>query len=148
MGTRYTYLERRSGDLHVVVEWDSSESGIYPAGPRRLVIELTRPVPAGITAETMRRAVRHLGDMTDEFNEVLTVGGHATMVRQYVEERLATLPPDGDAYHRGLLAIVDDLVSRGESSPENVLANAMRVPLETMNACLKVARQRLGRESA
>ncbi|BCY13188.1 hypothetical protein [Actinoplanes sp. L3-i22] len=142
---KYTYLERRSADLHVVGEWDSSESEIYPAGPRRLVIELTGPVPAGITSETLRRANRHLGDMTDEFNEVLHVGGHRIMVRQYAENRLAELPPDGDAYHRGLLAIRDDLAERGETSPDHVLSSAMRVPLETLQACLKVARERLGK---
>ncbi len=139
---KYTYLERRSPDLHVVGEWDDSESEIYPVGPRRLVIELTGPAPAGITAETLRHAARYLGDMTDEFNEVLHVGGHQIMARRYTEDLLAELPRDGDAYHRGLLAIRDDLVERGEASPDHVLSSAMRVPLETLHACLEVARKR------
>jgi hypothetical protein len=145
--TTFRYLERRTVDLHVVAEWDSSESPAYPVGPRRLVVELTRPVPAGITSKSMRQVARHLDDMVAEFNEILSVGGHATMVRQYVEERLASLPPDGDAYHRGLLVIHDELVGHGAASPESVLAAAMRVPVETMHACLQVARRSLGRES-
>lgn len=145
---KYTYLERRSADLHVVAEWDDSESEIYPVGPRRVVVELAGPAPAGITSEMLRRADRYLGDMTDEFNEVLHVGGHRIMARQYAEDRLAELPGDGDAYHRGLLAIHDDLAGRGETSPDYVLSSAMRVPLETLHACLEVARERLGRESA
>ncbi|MFI1996070.1 hypothetical protein [Actinoplanes sp. NPDC020271] len=140
---KYTYLERRSADLHVVAEWDDSESEVYPVGPRRLVVELTRPVPAGITSTILRQADRYLGDMSAEFNEVLSVGGFRTMVRQYAESRLAELPADGDAYHRGLLALRDELVQRGETSPDHVLSSAMRVPLETLQACLEVARKRL-----
>jgi hypothetical protein len=142
--TKYTYLERRSADLHVVAEWANPGSGTDPVGPRRLVIELTGPAPAGITSATLRQAARHLDDMTDELHRMPSVGGHRSMVRRYTQDRLAELPPDGDAYHRGLLALHDDLVGRGETNPEGILSDAMRVPGETVRACLEVARRRLG----
>ncbi|MEU8242251.1 hypothetical protein AB0C07_28705 [Actinoplanes missouriensis] len=139
--TTFRYLERRSADLHVVAEWSSASAEVYPVGPRRLVIELSRPVPEGITSDTLRQVGRHLDDMVGEFNEVLAVGGHRTMVRRYTEDRLASLPPDGDAFHRGLLDIHEDLDRRGEASPTRVMAEAMRIPEETMRACLRIARR-------
>ncbi|MEV4344998.1 hypothetical protein AB0J83_11025 [Actinoplanes sp. NPDC049596] len=129
-------LERRDLDLYVVAEW---EDGQEAAGPRRLAIE----VADGITSGTMRRATHHLGDMTDEYNRTPTVGAYATMVSRYVEDRVAALPDDGDDYHRGLLDIHADLVGRGYDEPEKALARAMRVPQETVRACLQVARQQL-----
>lgn len=67
------------------------------------------------------------------------------MVAQYTEDRLAALPSGGDAFHRGLLDLHDDLAGRERVDPDRTLAAAMRVPVETLRACLRVARQRLGR---
>jgi hypothetical protein len=96
----------------------------------------------------MRRAERHLDDMTAEFNEMPAVGGYQVMVRRYIEDRLAALPADGPGYRRGLLDILDDVTGRGHAEPEKVLAAAMRVPAETLDASLQVARQRLNRGGA
>ncbi|BAL91249.1 hypothetical protein AMIS_60290 [Actinoplanes missouriensis 431] len=85
--------------------------------------------------------------MTNEFNEVLSVGGHATMVRRYTEKRLARLPRDRQGYHRGLLDLHDDLTRRGEESPTRVMAAAHGMPEETMRACLRVARQHVNSPS-
>jgi hypothetical protein len=128
-------LERRDLDLYVVAEWVKGQKA---AGPRRLAIEVT----GGITSEVMRRATRHLADMTDEHNKTPAVGAYASMVRRYVEDRVAALPADGADYHRGLLDIHADLVGRGLDEPEKALADAMRVPEETVRACLQVARDR------
>ncbi|GAB2594318.1 hypothetical protein Aab01nite_82820 [Paractinoplanes abujensis] len=141
-------LERRDLDLYIVAEWERDEGQADQTGPRRLAVEVAADSPHGITAGVMRRAARHLGEMTDEFNAAPVVGAYETMVRRYVEDRVAALPDDGDDYHRGLLGIHADLVERGYEAPEKALARAMRVPQKTVHACLLVARQRLGRESA
>ena len=83
---------------------------------------------------------------SDEFDETPAVGARAVMVRRYLEDRLAALPPAGAGYHHGLLGILDDLTGRGHANPEQALAAAMRVPEETLQAALQVARQRLGTE--
>ncbi|MFC7276768.1 hypothetical protein ACFQS1_22480 [Paractinoplanes rhizophilus] len=128
-------LERREPALYVVAEWEGSP------GPRRLAIEVAAEEADGITASVMRRVDRLLADMTAEFNEIPAVGGHAVMVRHYVEDRLAGLPSDDAGYHRGLLDIHDELVDRGHTAPEKAIADAMRIPEEAMRACLQVARQ-------
>ena len=137
-----TRLEPRERALYVVAEWEGAEDSTHPAGPRRLAIEVATEVADGITSDVIRRVDRHLADMTAEFNEIPAVGGHAVMVRRYVEDRLAELPADDD-YHCGLLTIHADLLARGHEEPEKALAQAMRVPEETAQACLRVARQRL-----
>ncbi|GIF48218.1 hypothetical protein DFJ67_3495 [Asanoa ferruginea] len=146
--TRFTILERSDADLQVVAEFSDAETDTYPVGPQRLMIELACHDPAGIGTEILRRADRRLSDMVGEFNEILAVGGHHRMVVQYVEARLATLPADGDAFHRGLLDLHDDLALREQADPALLLSAAMRMPEETARACLQVARQRLGREAA
>ncbi|MEU4244466.1 hypothetical protein [Actinoplanes sp. NPDC026619] len=136
-----TRLERREPTLYVVAEWEGAEDSTHLAGPRRVAVEVAADIAGGITSSVMRRADRHLADMAAEFNEIPAVGGHAVMVRRYLEDRLAALPADADGYHRGLLDIRDDLVSRGQAAPEEALAAAMGVPDETMRACLQVAQQ-------
>jgi hypothetical protein len=64
-----TRLERRDSVLYIVAEWDDVDDGVYPAGPRRLAIEVAAEVLGGITSDVLSRARRHLADMTDEFNE-------------------------------------------------------------------------------
>jgi hypothetical protein len=130
-----TRLERHEPDLHVIAEWSDPDSD---HGPDRLVVEAP-----GISAATMRRVSRKLVHMTAEFREELTVGGFRTMVRQYAENRLAELPEDGDGFHRGLLEIHDRIDKDGRVEAVPTLAAAMRVPEETMRACLRVARQRV-----
>ncbi|GIF08913.1 hypothetical protein Asi03nite_64510 [Actinoplanes siamensis] len=96
-----------------------------------------------MTAETLRRVGRHVSDMTAEFHEMPMVGGYRTMVRRYVEDRLAEMPDSGDAFHRSLLGLYNDVTERsgGRVGVLSVLAEAMRVPVETMQACLQVARR-------
>ncbi|MBL7258156.1 hypothetical protein [Paractinoplanes lichenicola] len=127
-------MSRREPGLHVMAEWT-----LDGEGPQRLVIEAPR-----VTRETLRRAARHLGDMSDEYaGGTLAVGAWQVMVMRYTEDQLQALPSGGDAYHRGLLDIRDDLAARGIEEADKLLAGAMRVPVETLEACLRVARQRL-----
>ncbi|WP_250034321.1 hypothetical protein [Paractinoplanes maris] len=130
-----TQLERQEPGLHVLAEWTADEDE-----PQRLVIAARR-----VNRDSLRRAARHLGDMTNEHGGTATVGARPVMVRRYAEDQLALLPEDGNAYHRGLLDIRDDLAARGVQDTDRVLAGAMRVPVETLRACLRVAEQRLGR---
>ncbi|WP_328459444.1 hypothetical protein OHA21_27125 [Actinoplanes sp. NBC_00393] len=133
-----TTLERRDADLRVIAEFSNADTDVYPVGPQRLVIETTEK---GIDSAILRRADRRLGEMVAEFNEILGVGGFRSMVVQYTEDRLAALPSDGDAFHRGLLDLYDDLAGRERVDPDRTLAAALRVPEETLRACLQVARQ-------
>jgi hypothetical protein len=146
--TRFTILERSDADLRVVAEFSDADTDVYPVGPQRLAIELTGNHPAGIDAAILRRTGRRLDEMIGEFNEILGVGASRGMVVQYAEERLAALPSDGDAFHRGLLDLHDDLAERGEQDPVRLLATAMRMPGETVQACLQVASRWLGRDAA
>ncbi|MBM2621063.1 hypothetical protein JIG36_36740 [Actinoplanes sp. LDG1-06] len=128
-----TQLERHEPGLRVFAEWTRSDEG-----PQRLVIEAPK-----VTRDTLRRAARHLGDMSNEFAGTLAVGARQVMVMRYTEDQFASLPSGGNAYHRGLLDIRDDLAARGIEDPEKLMALAMRVPLETLQACLEIARKRL-----
>jgi hypothetical protein len=130
-------LERRNTDLHVTAAWVGS-GGTEMNGPQRVVIEAGE-----VTAETLRLTARHVSDMTAEFHEMPAVGGYRTMVRRYVEDRLAELPGSGDAFHRSLLDLYTDVTERsdGRVGVLSVFADAMRVPVETMQACLQVARR-------
>ncbi|MBU2668288.1 hypothetical protein KOI35_32730 [Actinoplanes bogorensis] len=129
-----TQLERHEPGLHVFAEFSGDEDA-----PKRLVVEAPR-----VTRETLRRVARHLGDMAVEYaGPVLAVGARQVMIARYTEDQVATLPADGTAFHRGLLDIRDDLAARGVDNSEQVLARAMRVPEETLVACLRVARERL-----
>jgi hypothetical protein len=122
-------LERRDADLYVAAEWDGDTEGTEIVGPQRVVIEA-----ADVTATVLRHADRRINDMTGEFNKMLYVGGYRLMVRHYVQDQLAELPTSGDAYHQGLLDLLDDVATRteGRLDARQVLADAMRVP----EACL------------
>jgi hypothetical protein len=63
-----TRLERREPALYIVAEWEDAEDSTHLAGPRRLAVEVAADVADGITSGVMRRAERHLADMTAEFN--------------------------------------------------------------------------------
>ncbi|MCO8271797.1 hypothetical protein M1L60_14460 [Actinoplanes sp. TRM 88003] len=128
-------LERHEPGLRVFAEWTRSSEG-----PQRLVIEA--PV---VNDAALRRSARHLADMSAEHFGLPAVGARQVMVRRYTEDQLASLPDGGVAYHRGLLDIRDDLGARGIENTDQVLASAMRVPVETLRACLRVAEQQLGR---
>jgi hypothetical protein len=139
-----TRRERHDAGLRIVAEWDSVHDTTDVAGPQRLAIELTgEKERAGITLAVLRRAERHISDMTAEVNEIPAVGGRHAMVRHYLEERLAALATDGKAFHQGLLDLLADLVERHHAEPEKALADAMRMPEETLRACLHVARERV-----
>ncbi|MEV0895621.1 hypothetical protein [Actinoplanes sp. NPDC049802] len=127
-------LERRDTELTVIAEWGDAAA----EWPRRLVIE----APA-ISGKTLREVERRLFAMSAELHEMPSVGGFAVMVRQFAENRLAELPEDGPAFHRGLLEIYEKIDTDGHVDAVRTLAAAMRLPEETMRACLRVARQRL-----
>lgn len=65
-----TRLERRNSVLYIVAEWDGVDDGVYPAGPRRLAIEVAAEVLGGITSDVLNRARRHLADMTGEYDQM------------------------------------------------------------------------------
>ncbi|WP_430792046.1 hypothetical protein [Actinoplanes sp. G11-F43] len=118
--------------MNVSAEWDDPAS----EGPQRVT------VTAGeITSRTLRRAGRLVDEMTAEFHEMPSVGAYRVMVRQYAEDRLAELPADG--FHRGLLDLYHKIDDDGRVEPVATLAAAMRMPEESVRACLRVARQRV-----
>ncbi|GAA1635776.1 hypothetical protein [Actinoplanes couchii] len=124
-------LERTKAGFTVVAEWDGSDF----EGPQRVTVD-----GAEIGARTMRLVGRLVDDMTAEFHEMPFVGAFQVMVRQYAEDRLAELP--ADEFHSGLLALHDKIDSSGRVEAVATLAAAMRMPEETVRACLRVARQR------
>jgi hypothetical protein len=149
-----TTSHREEDGLLVTAEWDDQEIDAPPSGPRRLEIRLTENAAAdvrhrGITSGVMRRAERHLADLTTEFNTVPAVGAYDVMVRQYLQTRLADFPvgprAGGDDYYRRLLALYDDLTGRGHPAPINALAAAMNIPKETVKTRLRTARRRTPR---
>lgn len=127
------HLEHREPDLTVIAEWDDADAD---GGPDRVVIEAPDIGPG-----TLRRAGRRLHLMTAEFLQMPMVGAYRTMVRQYAEDQLAELTTE--RFHRGLLEIYDRIDNDGRVEAVPTLAAAMRVPEETMRACLRVARQRV-----
>ncbi|MGI5240008.1 hypothetical protein [Dactylosporangium sp. CA-139066] len=145
-------LERREPGLQVVARWEGGDLvDAPPPGPREVLIRITDDAAPearrrGVTSGVMRRAERHLADLTAEYNAVPAVGAYQVMIRQYLQRRLAELPADprsgGDAYYRGLLDLYEDIVGRGHPEPVNALAVAMGVPKETVKTRLRVARQR------
>ncbi|HWS33464.1 MAG TPA: hypothetical protein VN408_12050 [Actinoplanes sp.] len=125
--------ERTEAGLSVVAEWDDPEI----EGPQRVTI-------AGeeVTPRVLRQVGRLLDDMTAEFHQMPATGAFPVMVRRYAEDRLAELP--AGEFHRGLLALHDKIDSDGRTEAVSMLAAAMRMPEETVRACLRVARQRTG----
>nr|GID84752.1 hypothetical protein Ade03nite_36760 [Actinoplanes derwentensis] len=117
--------------MNVVAEWDDQEI----EGPQRVTIS-----GAEISSRTLRQVGRLVDDMAAELHEMPSAGAFRVMVRQYAEDRLAELPADG--FHRGLLALHDKIDSDGRAEAVTTLAAAMRIPAESVRACLRVARQR------
>ncbi|GAA4957092.1 hypothetical protein GCM10025331_54100 [Actinoplanes utahensis] len=119
--------------MTVIAEWADPDAD---GGPDRVVVEA-----ADIGPGTLRVAGQRLALLTAEFLRMPLVDGFRTMVRQYAENRFAELT--ADRFHQGLLEIYDKIDNDGRVEAVPVMAAAMRVPEETMRACLRVARQRL-----
>ncbi|MGS2619522.1 hypothetical protein ACVCAH_34180 [Micromonospora sp. LZ34] len=148
---RAAELSRKHAGYVITARWQTDAESTSITGPDDVVIRVADDAAPevreeGVTSEVLRRVGRKVDGMVAEFHELPSVGAYQVMVRQYVEGRLAELArargAATDGFESALLAVFEDLASRGHADPLGALATATGRSRKALDDLLDVARRR------